>query len=34
MISDCFDEDEIVKWNNQLNTNDIIEEIKMWVENG
>lgn len=34
MISDCFDEDEIVKWNNQLNTNDITEEIKIWIENG
>lgn len=32
MVSDCFYGEDIVKWNSQYNTNEVIEEIKIWIK--
>lgn len=34
MVSECFNEEDIFKWNSQLNATEIIEEIKLWTKNG
>ncbi|MDC2304073.1 MULTISPECIES: DUF4303 domain-containing protein [Bacteroides] len=31
MVSDCYDEEAIIKWNSKLNTLDIANEIKKWL---
>lgn len=31
MVSDCYEEEAIIKWNSKLNTSDILNEIKEWL---
>ena len=32
MVSDYFDEENIINWNSQLNTSQVVSEMKIWLK--